>query len=438
MIASLRGEEMEPVDLVVYGAYSTLKKAPSHILKRMDLEAGNVEKRRERLLNVTLESGHLSVLDQAVFTVYVSDIPRLSTLFMVQPLYLSHLQQSMRRVEPYGLTLPESLRGIGWLDSLLDQSLDLYYEMVNDGIPKEDARYVIPLYSSTNIQTVGNAREYTNLLLLSRQEGVPTITRRIVEEIINELRSVSGGLFKEYGENMNILKYYPPPNMFRFTRLVVDYLAEEGGYPRLIDYSIVYRPSREEVEEALRGDNTAILSVLRNNIYHILTKMSISTLHQFLRQRTLGHIPESIYHALERRDYVTPPSIQRSRYRERYREMVERLHNAYRRLVKEGIPREDAVGVVSHAHSVYDLVKVDGWNIIGAMPTRRCVKAQWEIRRVVGDMVFRIREVDPILPIYSLPGCIVFGKCPEKYPCEWKEEFESKGPLVSRPHTPTY
>jgi len=175
VIASLRGEEMEPVDLVVYGAYSTLKKAPSHILKRMDLEAGNVEKRRERLLNVTLESGHLSV-----------------------PLYLSHLQQSMRRVEPYGLTLPESLRGIGWLDSLLDQSLDLYYEMVNDGIPKEDARYVIPLYSSTNIQTVGNAREYTNLLLLSRQEGVPTITRRIVEEIINELRSVSGGLFKEY------------------------------------------------------------------------------------------------------------------------------------------------------------------------------------------------------------------------------------------------
>ncbi len=429
---------MEPVDLVVYGAYSTLKKSPSHVLKKMDMEAGNVEKRRERLLNITLESGHLSVLDQAVFTVYVSDIPRLSTLFLVQPLYLSHLQQSMRRVEPYGLTLPESLAKIDWLDSLLDKSLDLYYEMVGDGIPKEDARYVIPLYTSTNIQTVGNAREYTNLLLLSRQEGVPSITREIVEEIIKELRQVSKGLFEEYGENMNILKYYPPPNMFRLRRLVVDRLAEEGGAPRLIDYSVVYRPSREEVEEALIGLNTPLLSVLRNNVYHVLTKMSISTLHQFLRQRTLSHIPESIYHALERRDYVTPPTIQRSRYRERYIEMVGKLHEAYHRLVRMGIPREDAVGVVSHAHAIYDLVKVDGWNIIGAMPTRRCVKAQWEIRRVVGDMVFRIREVDPVLPIYSLPGCIVFGKCPEKYPCEWKEEFESKGPLVSRPHTPTY
>ncbi|HIQ12903.1 MAG TPA: hypothetical protein EYH44_00725, partial [Thermoprotei archaeon] len=84
VIAELRSSDMDPIDLIVYGAYSTIKKDSSTTLKKRDLTDGSIDKRRNRILNVTLESGHLSVLDQAVYTIYISDIPRLATLFMVQ------------------------------------------------------------------------------------------------------------------------------------------------------------------------------------------------------------------------------------------------------------------------------------------------------------------------------------------------------------------
>ena len=429
LLASLSRDGLDPVDLVVYGAYATLKKEPSYILREMDDEDRR-RARREKVLSVTLESGHLSVLDQAVFTVYISDIPRLATLYLVQPIYLSHLQQSMRRVEPYGYYIPRSIERFGWAIDLIHKSIDLYYEMVEDGVPKEDARYVIPLYTVTNIQTVGNAREYTHLKLLTSLEGAPTVVREIVEDIISEISKEAGELFKWRGENMNILKYYPAPNMFRFRRLSIDEYAESMSGPRLLSYSEVVRPSKEDLHKALSTKDYPYLTLLRNNTYNIVVKMSLSTLHQFLRQRTLHHVPESIYHALERRDYTIPPSIATAGYRDKFLEMVWNLHRAYHNLVREGVPREDAVGIVSHSHNIYDMVKVDGWNLIGSLPTRRCIKAQWEIRRVVGDIVNMVKKVNHAAALYTLPGCITFGECPEKYPCDYKEEFESRGPLV--------
>ena len=429
IIAYLHSEEMTPEDLIVYGAYATIKRETSKKLKMKDVGEDKVEYRRERLLNVTLESGHLSVLDQAVFSIYISNIPRLATMFLVQPIYLSHLQQSMRRVEPYGVYLPGSIRRRDVVE-LVDRSIDLYYEMVENGVPKEDARYVIPLYTVTNIQTVGNAREITHLYLLSNMEGVPEVCRKVVGRIVEELRRSYPRIFHNYGENYNILKYYPMPNMFRFGEILVDKLADSGDSPRLLSHSSFIKPSREEIYKALKYRDYSFLMQLRNITYTILVKMSLSAFHQALRQRTLKHIPESIYHAMNRFDVTIPPSVNRSGYREKFLEMVKSLYKMYHRLVRDGVKPEEAIGVISHSHNIYDIVNLDGWNIIGALPTRRCIKAQWEIRRVVGDMMKEVKKAGDPLPIFSLPGCITFGKCPEKYPCEYKEEFEARGPLV--------
>ena len=429
IIAELKSEEMEPVDLIVYGAYATIKKNTSLELKRMDQENNNVEKRRKRLLNVTLESGHLSVLDQAVYSIYVSDIPRLATMFMVQPIFMSHLQQSMRRVEPYGVYLPDEIRDDEIINAM-DESIDLYYKMVEEGIPKEDARYVIPLYTSTNIQSVGNLREITHLHLISQQPGIPKVCREIVKEIIDKINSFSPELIKNYGENFNILKYYPMPNIFRFEEIIVDKLAEEGINRRLLGYTQLLDISEEELYNALKEKRYSYLMQLRNNTYNVIVKMSFSAFHQAIRQRTLNHIPESIYHALQRFDITIPPSIARSRFKDRFVDMVKKLYKIYREKAKTEEDKTLYVGIVSHAHNIYDIVRLDGWNIVGSLPTRRCIKAQWEIRRVVGNMILEVKKVNEVLPKYSLPGCITFGRCPEKYPCDYKEEFEARGPLI--------
>lgn len=429
IIAELRSDEMEPVDLIVYGAYATIKRNSSVELKRIDVENDKVDYRRNRLLNVTLESGHLSVLDQAVYSIYLSDIPRLATMFMVQPIFMSHLQQSMRRVEPYGVYLPEEISDEEVIKAV-EESIKLYYKMVEEGIPKEDARYVIPLYTTTNLQSVGNLREITHLYLISQQPGIPKVCREIVKEIVDRINRSSPDLIRNYGENFNILKYYPMPNIFRFDKIIVDELAEKGLEKKLLGYTQLIEVGEEELYTALRERRYSYLMQLRNNVYNVVVKMSFSAFHQALRQRTLNHIPESIYHALERFDITIPPSIAKSRFKDRFVEVVKKLYKIYRDRVKTEEDKTLYIGVVSHAHNIYDIVRLDGWNIVGSLPTRRCIKAQWEIRRVVGNMILEVKKVNEVLPKYSLPGCITFGRCPEKYPCDYKEEFEARGPLI--------
>lgn len=430
VIAELRSSEMDPIDLIVYGAYSTIKKDSSIELKRRDLSDGSIDKRRNRILNVTLESGHLSVLDQVVYSIYISDVPRLATLFMIQPIYMSHLQQSMRRVEPYGVYIPDEIKDKEIIKSVED-SIDLYYKMVDHGIPKEDARYVIPLYTSTNIQSIGNLREITHLHLLSQYKGIPNICREIINDIVDKVNKSTPNVIRNYGENFNILKYYPMPNIFRFEETVVDKLADNGIKRKLLGYTEVIRVEERELYIALKERDYSYLMQLRNNVYNVVVKMSLSAFHQALRQRTLNHIPEGIYHALKRFDITIPPSIANSKFKGRYIDMVRKLYSLYIRNVKTDYDKTIYVGLVSHAQNIYDIVRLDGWNIVGSLPTRRCIKAQWEIRRVVGDMILEVKKINTIIPKYSLPGCITFGKCPEKYPCEYKEEFEACGPLIN-------
>ncbi len=433
LIAYLRGKRMGPEELVAFGAHATLKKEGPETLYLKALKEGNTDKLINRILDVTLSSGHLSVLDQAVYTFSIRDVPRLATLYLVQPLYLSHLQQSMRRVEPYGLYIP---RFIKKYEDILFKSIDLYYKMVSNGVPKEDARYVIPLYTVTNILTCGNARELTHLSLMTRSEYTPDIIRKIVDDMIIKASKKSPNLFKDWGENYNILRYYPAPNIFRRPGDEIDkfivYLRDlSGGSPTyLYSYSEAYKPSNEEVIKAIKDQNQAILTLLRNNNYNIITRMSLSAFHQAIRQRTWNHIPESIYNALNRLDYIIPYTIRRSKYIDDYRDMVLRLHRLYHKLIKEGVRMTEAIGVVSHAHVIYDLINIDGWNLISSLPIRRCIKAQWEIRYIAGDIAKAVGRVNRLLAIYTLPNCMTLGACPEKYPCEYVDKFVNVGPLI--------
>jgi len=435
LLAYLHSDIFTPEDLVVFGAYATLKKEDPEELYHKILEERRLEKHRERVLNVTLESGHLSVLDQAVYTFIIRDLPRVSTLFLVQPIYLSHLQQSMRRVEPYGIYVPDDIKDKNF-KKYAENAINLYYKMVDSGIPKEDARYVIPLYTVTNIQTVGNARELTYLKILSEDEGVPTVSKNIVKKIIDEASKKSPNLFRKWGENYNILRYYPAPNLFRKPYDNIDKFIDSHKKKvkyvraRLYSYSISYKIKEKDVKKALQERDKGILTLLRNNTYNLILKMSIAALHQALRQRTWNHIPESIYSALDRFEYVIPPSIKRSKFNDEYNSMVKKLYKTYISLIKEGYPYYDAIGIVSHSHIIYDLIRIDGWNILSTIPIRRCLKAQWEIRFISSEITNEIMKVDSVTGKYSLPSCITLGECPEKYPCEYVDKFIKLGPLI--------
>jgi thymidylate synthase (FAD) len=424
--------DIGPEELVAFGARATMKKGDAHTLYQEAVEKGEVDRIKQRLLDITISSGHIDVLDQAVFTFVFRDVPRLTTLFLVSPLYLSHLQQSMRYVEPYGIYLPEELKEDREVTMVMEKSMEMYYNMVENGVPKEDARFILPLYTVTNIQTTGNARELTHLFLMARDDGVPKITGKLVNDALSKAMEIAPELFKDRGPNYYRVRYYPAPRLFakenRYMRKIIE--EHDADPVALLSYDEPFTLDENELKKALKDEDEKFFGLLKHNVYVFLTKMSLVTYHQAVRQRTWQHYVESIYDALKRLDYVIPPEIARSKWRDKFIEQVERQYNLYHELVEKGYSPEDAVGVISHAHTVYDLIRIDGWNYIGALPIRRCLRAQWEIRMITAEISRYVSNINPALGKYSLPPCLVFGDCPEKHPCEYMGILTSRRPLI--------
>jgi len=69
-----------------------------------------------------------------------------------------------------------------------ERALDLYEDMVADGIPKEDARFVLPLGTPVNMTFSGNARTFMHLLDMRKKANAQWEIRELSEKIIEELK----------------------------------------------------------------------------------------------------------------------------------------------------------------------------------------------------------------------------------------------------------
>ena len=149
----------------LYGAFRTAYSAvkPQEIEQRIDEERIT----RQQMLDFIekrLQTGHASPLEQVWFEYAISGVTRaFSHQFVRHRIGISFEQQSQRYVKFKGgefpHTIPESVRKAG-LDAKMEQAFGdlgrLYQEMLDAGVPAEDARFLIPSAAQTNFKITIN------------------------------------------------------------------------------------------------------------------------------------------------------------------------------------------------------------------------------------------------------------------------------------------
>jgi thymidylate synthase (FAD) len=118
-----------------------------------------------------LQTGHSSPLEQVWFEFGISGVSRaFSHQFVRHRIGISFEQQSQRYVKfkdatfPYAM--PESVRRAGLgdkMDETFSQLGELYQEMLDAGVPAEDARFILPNATSTNFKVVVNFQEMLHI-----------------------------------------------------------------------------------------------------------------------------------------------------------------------------------------------------------------------------------------------------------------------------------
>ena len=121
--------------------------------------------RVDSLIGQLLSSGHLSVFEHVSFTFAIEGISRVTSHQLVRHRLASYTQQSQRYVslKEFNYITPDTISDKPeWGDKyheMVRAAHDLYLEMLDAGIPAEDARYVLPNAAETRLVMTMNARE---------------------------------------------------------------------------------------------------------------------------------------------------------------------------------------------------------------------------------------------------------------------------------------
>lgn len=215
-------ELMEPVD------YSEADVAAVRELKGDEIQNSDeeiVEAKTRAFIRKQASRGHWGLWEHPHIAFAVKEMSVVTERQVTRHRHLSFDIQSMRYVDfqdekPYAM--PESLtnpdhktrgEGLIWYDMESDVPLDeqdpdvesmenarhvyekaldnasiAYNSMRDLGVPKEDARYALPLGTQVNVGMSGNARSFLHVLNLRQRGNAQWEIRDLSEDIVAELR----------------------------------------------------------------------------------------------------------------------------------------------------------------------------------------------------------------------------------------------------------
>jgi thymidylate synthase (FAD) len=177
--------------------YSEL--APDDIFERAADGRIPLEKQRE-LIGRVIESGHGSTIEHVVFTFAITGVSRtLSHQLVRHRAGVSFDQQSQRYVSfKKGVTtmLPGTIAEADpelrtRYETQVEGALELYSEMIEAGIPGEDARFVFPNATRTNLVMTANLRALIHMAGLRLCTMAQWEIRRLFQLIRHEVFAVS-------------------------------------------------------------------------------------------------------------------------------------------------------------------------------------------------------------------------------------------------------
>lgn len=154
------------------------------------------------LLKSLVEKGHGSILEHCCFTFSIEGISRACSHQLVRHRIASYSQQSQRYVrgEKFGAVIPKSIEkddgAYHHYCEVLDKISSAYVLLVDKyKIPKEDARYLLPNATTTNIVVTMNARELLHFIGLRSSQRAQWEIRELAQEMLKQVSEVAPVIF---------------------------------------------------------------------------------------------------------------------------------------------------------------------------------------------------------------------------------------------------
>lgn len=386
---------------------------------------GNIS--NQDLIKKVLKSGHKSFIEHAVFTISLCNVSAFVEQFFIECRLASFTIKSRRYVDfsksgyyiPSDLTTENKILYCKYMDKLFEA----YQTLIENGVPKEDARFLLPYSFNSNFYCTINARELSHLLhamKYGRGRSIPEL-RILADQLAGQIETLFPCLVSEFEYPCNELCSLTDDANVHDPISFIE--SREIGAVSLVDFPSV---PFEKLMTAYRIKNCS--STLPFDINSLLNSERPRELEQIaytflISNVTLSGITHIVRHRMQsiiippiqtvnHNKYIVPRSIH-GKLLEYYKQVLEQANV----LVKQFCTNPQ----LSAYHYYYAL----SGNVMDIMTTmnarelktfielRSCNRAQWEVRDISIKMLKQLRAHFPELFNNFGPSCYTKGSCPE-------------------------
>lgn len=381
------------------------------------------------LIQKVLASGHKSLIEHAVFTLALRDVSVFVEQFFIECRLASFTVKSRRYVDfsSLGYYVPPELEGgdLALYRRYMDGLFAAYGDLLEAGVPREDARFLLPYAFHSNFYCTLNARELGHVLCeirYGRGRGIPEL-QNLADELTEQLEEQFPCLLPE-------LRRPPQDNSaagtipLRCSQPSPVYLSREeiGGVTllsapaepmKLLEAAHrIQHPGGETPFDIAALTASQRPRALEQLAYTFtISNVTLSGVTHLVRHRMQSIMVPSI-ETVDHGKFIVPDTIAAS----------PALLDRYRRAI------EDAYGIVTQlsgalkACHYYFALSGNVMDVITTMNARElqwfirlrsCNRAQWEVRDIAVELLRQLRHSFPELFNQFGPGCFVSGSCPE-------------------------
>lgn len=408
------------------------------------------------LIEKILLSGHYSVLEHLFFNLSFDNVSVFVEQFMIEYRLASFTVKSRRYVNfgNMGYYEPEFVENDTEnepkMSTIYQEHIDYLFREYNNlleaGVPKEDARFVLPYCFRSNFYCSVNAREFIHIvseMLYGRgakYSEVKLLGGMLLEQCREEYPYLCKQIEKSYNhvfETDSLQKYLKNDSVRNKAKDKISILYSTSDSCKRVCEAYAFNHNilnldidnpecqKEIFKNVIKQSRKRELEQVSYSFR--INRISLAGITHLVRHRMQSAIIPEFVDVCNYAEYVVPQSIVDAGMEQQYHEIFDKTAKVYDTLCKMGMSRYDSVYLFLSGMEIAVITTMNANELLLFLRLRTCSRAQWEIKECADELLELLREESPVLFSHYGPSCVINGVCPEgKMSCGKIKEMHEK------------
>nr|WP_325242678.1 FAD-dependent thymidylate synthase [uncultured Oscillibacter sp.] len=380
------------------------------------------------LIGKVLASGHKSLIEHAAFTIALRDVSVFAEQFFIECRLASFTVKSRRYVDfsKLGYHIPHGLEGedLALYRRYMGGLFEAYGDLLEAGVPREDARFLLPYAFHSNFYCTLNARELCRLLgqiRYGRGRGIPEL-QNLADELTGQLEERFPFLLPELQQAQGEEPAGEAPS-FRCSSGAPVYLSrQEAGAVALLSAPaeplklleaacrLQYPGEAFDLDGLTASRRPRELEQLAYTF--TISNVTLSGVTHLVRHRMQSIVVPSIQ-SVDHSRVILPDTVASGPALERYQRAVEDAHSRLLQLRQRPALAKYHYYFALSGNLMDIMTTMNARELQWFIRLRSCNRAQWEVRDIAVELLRQLRHSFPALFDRFGPSCFADGRCPE-------------------------